>query len=109
MTKTLSVAAAAIIFALGLLVWFQERRIVGLNRTVTKLEAVRAACQAQARIYGDWEKIDHGVSQKIKKMVGDGPAAVVGALNELFGKKSVPAAPGPAGHSGPARPPVRAP
>jgi hypothetical protein len=96
MTKYLSMGAAAIIFVLGLLVWFQERRIVGLNKTVVQLEAVKTACEQRAKIYRDWEAIDHGASYKKQKVLAGGVPAVVGALNELFNVPAVPAAPGPA-------------
>jgi hypothetical protein len=104
MTKYLSVGAAMIIIALGLLVWFQERRIVGLNKSVTQLEAVKAACEQQARIYQDWREIDRGTSEKIKKMAGADANRVAVFLNELFGQKPLPAAPGSARRPAPSRP-----
>ncbi len=104
MTKILSIGAAMIIFALGLLVWFQERRIVGLNKAVVQLEAVKAACAKQAKTYQAWREIDRGTSQKIKKVAGADARRVADALNELFGGKPVPAAPGPARRPAPSRP-----
>jgi hypothetical protein len=90
--------------------YFQNNRIVALNKKVTQLEAVKAACEQQAKIYKVWGEIDHATSEKVKKVVAGGPGAVVSALNELFGAKvPVPAAPGSAGGPGKAKPVVRVP